>query len=194
MEITTHPLKMASTTQRRKSRSPRKDYGMSMRNMYQDRYLQMYLLIAVLASVWFAYYSRKNNNWWPALQPKTPSWGNNEALLIVILFAWYLGVAITCVLHLMCYRENYDARMVTTVLFLVATVQLMVFAYLVSDGVNKYDEVFTNFVIAGAVTLFIAFKAYTSCYDKYRMIALPTVLALGTILYLIFWSYHVKKH
>ncbi len=178
-----------SKRSRSRSRSPAR--SMSMSNMYQDKNFQIYLLVMVLVAVWFWYYARKDVKWFTAISPKAPSWGNSEVLIIFIVFLWYVMFALICLMYLKQRSENSDAKMVTNILFLVATVQIMVFIYLVSNAVQKFSETFTNFVIAGLVTLFLVYKAYLL---GNRMIVIPSVLALGSILYMIFWSYHVKNH
>lgn len=174
----------------RKKSSPRK--RMSSASMYNDRTMQLMLLIVLLVVAFAWYYLKYGTSWWTALQTKVPSWGNSEWLILIMVLVFYISFLVTCMNEIRQHGTS-DTKTFASVMFIFASVQVAIFSYLYSNDQQKYSQGFTNFVLLAILTVVLAYYSYTCCGRVTVATMAPSALALASVVYLTFWSYKVKN-
>jgi tryptophan-rich sensory protein len=158
----------------------------------RDRNLQILLVATIVVAVMIYYFTKKNStNWWPYIAGRTPSWGGNESVILLMFSLLFLGVTVATY---MCLRKNGQTQMaVTYVLYLAVVVLGLLTLYFLSDKQRKYTEALTLIALTLGATVVMAYRAYMMCGNDLYVL-LPLAVSVGTAAYLVAWVNHVKKH
>lgn len=169
--------------------SPRKKT--SSGSIYNDQTMQLMFLIVILVIGFSWYYLKYGTTWWTAVSSKVPSWGNSEWLILLMVLVFYIAFTMACMNEIR-QHNTQQTKTVATAMFIFASVQVAVFAYLYSNDQQKYSYGYTNFTLLTILTAFLVYYSYSCCGRTTGAAMAPSVLALASVVYLMAWSYKVK--
>ena len=183
------PRKSPGRRSRSKSPSSRRAKYM---DLLSDKNLQMLGLTLVVTALLLWYLMRNTTSWWTHLSPKTPSWGGNEALIILMFVFVIAGAAVATYMCLRCY-SGYNTTMISYLLFAWVVLLSLLSVYFLTDKQRKYDEAYITLIGVMVACLVSLYRFYTVCKLDYSVL-IPALIAFGASTYLVFWSYYVSTH
>jgi tryptophan-rich sensory protein len=162
-------------------------------DLMKDMNLQILMVTLIATAVlvyWFV--RRLDSNWWPYLSGKTPTWGGNESIVLLMFSLLFLGATLSTYMCLRKHSTQENMTLTYLIYFMVVILGLLSL-YFLSDKQRKYSEAFTLVALTMISLVILTYRSYVLAGRDY-VILVPALLALGVSTYLVFWVYYVKKH
>lgn len=176
---------MASPS-RSPSRSPKRK-GSEKFHMY--RKMSMVAFVALLTLVVSYLYVKKGQNWWTHIEPRTPTYGDNEALVLFVFVAWFASLVYIVYALTEAVRDEKEKTVVYMAYALCCFLTIAYF-YDMADNRRSYENGFLVSLMLLIITLFLCFMAYKVYHNRALMLSFLALLAIG---YIAMWSYDVTN-
>lgn len=176
-----------------KKSSPRTPHQTSPYEVMKwDQTLMVYVAIVVLVLVVSYLYTRKGENWWTNVSTGVPSWGEWEALILILFAVYYLLIAYAALALSRHIPDRYmNERSVAHLIFGLISILYFAYFYATNADNQNHEEGFyliMAFVVLGLVLLYLAYKHW----HVHSMWVVGVGMAIG--IYLIAWAWYVHDH
>lgn len=177
---------MASPKKSPKKTRARKDTTLK-EILKPDQVFLIYLALVVVVVIVSYLYTRKGDNWWANVRHHTPSWGQSEALILVLFLFFYLAVTFSS-LALARHISDQQERSVVHLTFVLISILLFAYFYASADGNEHHEEGFYVVLSALLLGLVLVYLAYRN-WHIHSLWSSGFAIAVG--IYLTIWTWKV---
>lgn len=174
----------------RKSPSAESRRDRMMRMLRENSTIWIYLVVIALVALWSTLYAIHGNGWWDGVQTFAPSWGDSQALILVLLSAFYLSMSYISFKLSMAVRDRNSQLMLYSA-FALLSLLAAAFMYVMADGRERYAEAFYIMILAAVISLIIL---YFAAVTRDAVSLWVGAGALAIVAYLVAWSWEVKDN
>lgn len=175
------------------AKSPKSSSHHKMRTSHfleENKRTVLYLVVVLAVVIWCYFFAKRGDNWWEGgAKTHAPSYGNTEAMVVLIIAVWYFCVVY--VNHKMSgHLKDDKEQLMVHFNFLYSSILIAAYFYYVADGRENYETAFFISILLLVGTFSLAFVSYKGHHTL--CMALSLLAFVGTI-YISLWTYDVFK-